>query len=1138
MAGQINFLSLNVGMSASLAGLVTLISAHQLDIIFLQEVRLTKEQLDILLGSIGFVASVNIDPSQPTKPGTALVWKKNLQVKDVFSVVLCRAQVAVLGPYMLLNVYAPSGSEKRHERAEFFGQDIFRALRLNPNALWVIGGDFNCVLKAMDVEGGMGFKQKFSHELKDLVRSCDLVDVFRQEFPRQEEFSFFRAGKAPSRLDRFYVSRKLASELVAGSCHVASLSDHCGIKFGVKMLVDLMSLPKTQRKTYWKLNTSILNDEEFLPHFASFWRRISVSQNSFSDVAEWWDKLAKPEIRDFCIGFSVNRKFKRDHTKRFLLSYLKLALVKKNWGEVARVKEELDTMLKADAMGVVVRSRFSQNSEDEKASLFHAAREAKNDKNNINSLKIEGVNVNDQGKIEEEVLKFFGALFNGHHDVNLVDTGEPFIPNNRYLGEFLDGLGKLSDYDRDKLHVDICTEELAEVIEKCDNNKSPGLDGIPYEFYKTVWPVIGEVFQEVLQCQLDRIRIIDSDTIGATRLASKVSGIPQVDELRPITLLNTDYKILTKIFVMRMLPILIYIIRSGQLCTVGNKNILFGVNNILSSLLYIKQQKLGACLISLDFFKAFDRVMVDFLILVMRKMNFSEKFCKWVKMLHVGAKTKFILKFLTEAISVSFSIRQGDPLAMILYIIYIEPLLLYLERFAVGLKIAGNIPQCIEAYCDDVNILTSNMADFMLVDSAIKKFESISGAILSRAKKCKVIGFGTWKDKVDWPLNYIKTVKEIKVFGIFVMDAYRSMIKRNWDYRFEKFENAVKSWSPRILETLSQRIEVLRIFALSRVFYVASILPIRVTMVKKFEKIMGKFLWNDSGKVLRVSLAELKNKIELGGLGMPCLLSMSKSLLLSQLLRLLKSGDMKTMKHIGYWMGDLLGDLVVGLDGGAHAQVVPEYFATIADVLVEAKASELVSGSNWKTLKCQGIYREYAKHFPVPKVEIEAGVSFKTVWRRLASPVLSVVARDVLFLLLHNKLPVRERLFRIGLAVDPYCQSCPGAVICDLEHFFCSCTRVSNVWGWVRARLMGMLEIGYVHLSNWELLNLLSPNSKSDKETVWLIGTYVARTWEDIFVRGKAWLRAEQFFGFLRFKYRADQLGSRLPLGFISGLFL
>ena len=146
-----------------------------------------------------------------------------------------------------------------------------------------------------------------------------------------------------------------------------------------------------------------------------------------------------------------------------------------------------------------------------------------------------------------------------------------------------------------------------------------------------------------------------------------------------------------------------------------------------------------------------------------------------------------------------------------------------------------------------------------------------------------MIGFGSWKYRTDWPLNYLKTVKEIKVFGIIVMDSYRSMIKKKWDFRFKKFQDVVKSWSSRVLESLSQRVEVLRMFALSRVFDVASILQIRITMVRKFESVIGKSLWNSSGRLLRVSLGEVKNSFEKGGLGLICILSMFQSLMLSQL---------------------------------------------------------------------------------------------------------------------------------------------------------------------------------------------------------------------------------------------------------------
>ena len=36
----------------------------------------------------------------------------------------------------------------------------------------------------------------------------------------------------------------------------------------------------------------------------------------------------------------------------------------------------------------------------------------------------------DKDTIEEEITKFFRALFNGHHNTHLEDTGEPFKANN------------------------------------------------------------------------------------------------------------------------------------------------------------------------------------------------------------------------------------------------------------------------------------------------------------------------------------------------------------------------------------------------------------------------------------------------------------------------------------------------------------------------------------------------------------------------------------------------------------------------------------------------------------------------------------------------------------------------------------
>ena len=159
------------------------------------------------------------------------------------------------------------------------------------------------------------------------------------------------------------------------------------------------------------------------------------------------------------------------------------------------------------------------------------------------------------------------------------NTGAAFVPDYRELDSFLHGLGSLPDDKRDDMIKDMTMEELEEIVKKCAHNKSPGLDGLCYEFYQETFQIIKEDLLKVFQCQLNRRKLIDSNREGVTRLTPKVDTTPAVDELRPITLLDCDYKILSKWFVKRMKPVLPLVI----------KNILFGVSNIMSSLLDVKQ---------------------------------------------------------------------------------------------------------------------------------------------------------------------------------------------------------------------------------------------------------------------------------------------------------------------------------------------------------------------------------------------------------------------------------------------------------------------------------------------------------------------------------------------------------------------
>ena len=122
-------------------------------------------------------------------------------------------------------------------------------------------------------------------------------------------------------------------------------------------------------------------------------------------------------------------------------------------------------------------------------------------------MKIAGQIIHDSSQIEDEIVSFFGALFNGHHDRDLRNTGSAFVPDNSGLDDILQDLSKMDLIDSEVLETDIDIEELDIVVKECASNKSPGLDGLVYEFYKTVWPIIRKTFTMVLQCQLDRMSI-------------------------------------------------------------------------------------------------------------------------------------------------------------------------------------------------------------------------------------------------------------------------------------------------------------------------------------------------------------------------------------------------------------------------------------------------------------------------------------------------------------------------------------------------------------------------------------------------------------------------------------------------------
>jgi len=112
---------------------------------------------------------------------------------------------------------------------------------------------------------------------------------------------------------------------------------------------------------------------------------------------------------------------------------------------------------------------------------------------------------------------------------------------------------RLSDIDRTSCDSDISVLEINEAISSLNTNKSPGLDGLTGEFYKAFKDVLALVLLELYHYMEDKQVMPKTMAAGVLTILFKNKGSRlRLENYRPISFLNTDYKILAKILANRL----------------------------------------------------------------------------------------------------------------------------------------------------------------------------------------------------------------------------------------------------------------------------------------------------------------------------------------------------------------------------------------------------------------------------------------------------------------------------------------------------------------------------------------------------------------------------------------------------------
>ena len=271
-------------------------------------------------------------------------------------------------------------------------------------------------------------------------------------------------------------------------------------------------------------------------------------------------------------------------------------------------------------------------------------------------------------------------------------------------------------------------------------NKSPWLDGLTSNFYKHFWDLFGNELADIYNYGFEHEILSVTQRRGVITLIFKKNDRTKLKNWRPITLLTTDYKILTKALANRLKNVLPMIIHTDQTACVKGRTINDNASLLRDAIYYANETNKKLAIITVDQLKAFDRVDHGFLFKTLEKLGFGPQFIKWIKILYkqICSSVK-VNGWLTAFIGLERGLRQGCPLSMPLYILTAEILALQIRanEQIQGLTLPDSKEQVKLSQCaDDTTLLVANDRSINEVFKILALSEQASGAKIY-VEKCK-----------------------------------------------------------------------------------------------------------------------------------------------------------------------------------------------------------------------------------------------------------------------------------------------------------------------------------------------------------------------------------------------------------------
>ena len=181
------------------------------------------------------------------------------------------------------------------------------------------------------------------------------------------------------------------------------------------------------------------------------------------------------------------------------------------------VKSEIEALNNERAEGVRIRKKCTHIELSEQSSKYFFCKEVANaETKSLTTLQLDdGTYTTNNGVILTKQREFYEKLY--RQDNQNKESMER--ETNKFLSA--EDLPKLPEDDKNRLDSLVTLQEITKSVNELPNNKSPGSDGLPSEFYKAFWPKISKLVQNSINYGIENETLSPDQRKGVLTLTPK-----------------------------------------------------------------------------------------------------------------------------------------------------------------------------------------------------------------------------------------------------------------------------------------------------------------------------------------------------------------------------------------------------------------------------------------------------------------------------------------------------------------------------------------------------------------------------------------------------------------------------------------